>query len=244
MNSLSSVLAENCTPCLFRNWKTFYHHSVKLYSLLACVVCKRHTMAQINPDRYLNSSVLAAPPVCSWPKNTLPLFSQLYSLLACVVVFRTYHGPIKKPTVIWTHQYWLRTAPRVYSGTEKHFTTILSSYTAFLHVLCFKDIPWVIQPSCMCCGFYTYHGQIKPHRYLKTLPSVLLKNTLPLFSQLYSLLACVVFLRQTMAQIKPHRYLNILQYWLSTAPPVCSEHEKHFATILSLIQPSCMCCGF
>ena len=125
-------------------------------------------------------------------KNTLAPFSQLYSLLACVVFFKTFHGPNKAPawfeyssiTIGWELH------PLSVQDLKKHFTTILSGYTAFVDVLFLRHTM----------------GQIKPHRDLNTLQSLLAENctpclfrtwkkTLAPFSQLYSLLACVVFFK-------------------------------------------------
>jgi len=152
---------------------------------------------------------------------------------------------VKSQTVIWTlfHQYCLRTASPVCSGLKKHFATILSLNTAFLHVL------WFLEPSMAQVKSQTVIWTLFHQYWLRTAPPVCsgLEKTLCHHSLTCTAFLHVLwFLEPSMAQLKNQTVIWTLfyQYCLRTAPPVCSGPEKHFATILSIIQPSCICCGF
>ena len=170
LNTLPSVLAENCTPCLFRP-KNILPLFSQLYSLLAFVVFLRHTMAQIKPHCYLNTLPSVLVENC-----TLCLFRTwktlchhsltLYKLLACVVVFRTYHGPIQKP------HHDQNTFPSVLA--ENCTPCLLRSWKTFYHHS-------VRLYSLRACVVFLRHtmGQLKAHRYLNTLQSVLAEYCTP-----------------------------------------------------------------
>jgi len=185
-------------------------------------------------------------PVCSGPEKHFATILSVIQPSCMCCIFKTYHWPNKSPP--WFEYSSITIAWELHNLFVQDLKNTLPPFCQLYSLL------RVIQPSCLCCVFKTYHEPNNAPLWLEyssisigwevhPLSVQDLKNTLPPFCQLYSLL-------RVMPNKSPpwFEYSSITIGWelhnlfvqdLKNTLPLCQLYS-----LLRVIQPSCLCCVF